>query len=98
MPFGGIKEKRERGEKMIISAQVALYPLSRPDIDQIVSDAVAELEKLKEEGLQIEVGSMSSVLRGEEELVWRAIRTLFSEGGKKNPVVLHVTVSNECGC
>lgn len=84
---------------MIIAAQIALYPLSRPDFDFIIRNAVKELEKMQSEGLQIEVGAMSSVLRGEEELVWKAIRILFAAGEKNDtPVVLNITVSNECGC
>lgn len=84
---------------MIISAQVALYPLATPDFDRFILRAVNEVEKLKGEGLMIEVGPMSSVFRGEEEVVWKAVRLLFSEAGKDGvPIVLNVTLSNECGC
>ena len=83
----------------MISSQVALYPLANNDFKQVISQALDRIIPLKEQGLVIEVGSMSTILRGSDELVWNAIQLLFKEASKDGQqIVLNVQISNECGC
>ena len=39
-----------------------------------------------------------TIIRGEEEAVWRAVRKLFQVAADKGEVVLNVNMSNRCGC
>ncbi len=81
----------------MISCQLSLYPLGTESYDDVVSRAVEHILPLKDEGLTIEVGSMSSVVKGPDDVVWKAVRTLF-DAAKDEKVVLNTTFSNECGC
>jgi len=83
----------------MISCQIALYPLATKDFEKIIVEALDTVQPLKEQGLSIEVGAMSTILRGPDEVVWKGIRRLFdkaSENGQQ--IVLNLQVSNECGC
>lgn len=83
----------------MISCQVALYPLSTGDFDKVIVKALESIQPLKEKGLTIEVGAMSTILKGSDELVWDAVRILFNESSKNGQqIVLNAQISNECGC
>ncbi|WP_339061127.1 YkoF family thiamine/hydroxymethylpyrimidine-binding protein [Tepidibacillus marianensis] len=83
----------------MISCQLALYPLATKDFESVITKSLQALMPLESEGLTIEVGSMSTVIKGNEKLVWKAIQTLYTystnEGQK---IVLNASFSNECGC
>ncbi|GBF10183.1 YkoF family thiamine/hydroxymethylpyrimidine-binding protein [Tepidibacillus infernus] len=83
----------------MISCQVALYPLATKEFDQVIVEALDAVKPLKEEGLTIEVGSMSTIFKGPDDLVWKAVRLLF-DTAKQNgqQIVLNTQISNECGC
>lgn len=83
----------------MIACQLSLYPLGTGDFSALISDAVASLEPLTERGARVEVGSMSTVVTGPDDVVWEAVRLLFdtaAENGQR--IVLTATLSNECGC
>lgn len=83
----------------MIAAQVALYPLRTDDVDGAVTAALDAIAALSGEGLVIEVASMSTVLTGPDDVVWRAMREIFDALARDgHRVVLTTTVSNECGC
>lgn len=82
----------------MIACQVAIYPLAATDFDEVILEAIRSIEEYKQDGLSIEVGSMSTILRGPDDLVWKAVRQLFDMSGKNNQIVLNVQMSNECGC
>jgi len=78
---------------MQISAQISLYPLKQPSI----SPAIEEAWKILEEGkLDLKKGRMSSVVSGEAEEVFRAIREVFLKPAELGPVSMMVTFSNAC--
>jgi len=83
----------------MISCQIALYPLASNDFTSIITKALEAIEPFKLQGLTMEVGPMSTVIKGKDELVWKAVQALFAyckdEGHK---VVLNASFSNECGC
>lgn len=79
---------------MPVAAQVSLYPLGEEDIGPPIERAVAIL---RQHGLRVEVGPMSSVIVGDDELLFAALaevyRTLAGEG---LAVVIVATLSNAC--
>lgn len=83
----------------MIACQMSLYPLGSGDFTALISHAVDSLEPLGGRGLSIDVGSMSTVVTGPDDLVWEAARLLFDTAAKDGQrIVLTTTCSNECGC
>jgi len=81
---------------MEISVQLQLYPLAEKDYGDLIWDAIANLRAHENEGLHIEVGPMSTLVVGEADLVWRAVRELFDFAANGRRIVLVTTVSNVC--
>ncbi|MGB9859216.1 MAG: YkoF family thiamine/hydroxymethylpyrimidine-binding protein [Moorellaceae bacterium] len=79
----------------MLACQVSLYPLGLTNYSEFIKEA---LEALSAHRVQVEVNSMSTVIRGEEEEVWQAVRSLFTAGSKAGEVVMVMTLSNRCGC
>ncbi len=83
----------------MISCQIALYPLATEKFEEIIVSALDKIKPLESRGLTIEVGSMSTLIKGEDALVWEAIRELYTEASKNGQkIVLNTQFSNECGC
>lgn len=78
---------------MIVSAQISLYPLRQPHLRPAVGAVAAELEA---HGLCAEPGPMSTLVNGEADAVFAALRDAFARVAEKGDVVLVVTVSNAC--
>ena len=76
-----------------ISAQVSLYPLGDTDLDAAVA---AFVEVLRAHGLEPQVGSMSTVVAGDDERVFAALHAAFSRAAADGRVVMAVTMSNAC--
>ena len=83
----------------MISCQLTLYPLATKDFESVIIKALDSISSLKSEGLTIEIGSMSTILKGNDEVVWKAVRTLFDQASDQGQqIVLNASFSNECGC
>ncbi len=80
---------------MIVSAQVAIYPLRQ---DRLTPAITAVSRALAAGGLRPEVGAMSTTVAGEAAIVFRALEQAFVEAGALGHVVMTVTVSNACPC
>lgn len=78
---------------MIISAQVAIYPLRQ---DRFTPAITAVSRALETAGLRPEVGPMSTIVTGEAATVFRALEEAFVQAGASGDVVMTVTVSNAC--
>ncbi len=76
-----------------ISAQVSLYPLGQADIAPTIA---AFLRALSARDVPHEVGSMSTVLWGDDDKVFGALREAFAEATRTGQAVLTVTISNAC--
>jgi len=76
-----------------ISAQVSLYPLGQTDIAPAIA---AFLRIVDAHRLPHEVGSMSTLLWGEDEAIFGALREAYAEAAAAGPAVMTVTVSNAC--
>ena len=83
----------------MISCQLALYPLATKDFETVIVDAINVIRPLEKEGLTIDIGAMSTVIKGKDELVWKAVQLLFNQSTKDGQqIVLNASFSNECGC
>jgi len=78
---------------MMISAQVSVYPLRQ----ERLSPAVQALgDALRSAGLGLEVGSMSTIVTGEADAIFAALREGFARAAATGHVVMTVTLSNAC--
>ncbi len=77
----------------VISAQVSLYPLRTPHLGPAI-DALAE--ELTTAGLHVTPGPMSTLVVGEADVLFSALRRGFEAACAEYEVVMQVTVSNAC--
>jgi uncharacterized protein YqgV (UPF0045/DUF77 family) len=78
---------------MIVSAQIAIYPLRQ---DRLTPAITAVSRALQAAGLQAEVGAMSTMVTGEAATVFGALQEAFVRAGAAGHVVMTVTISNAC--
>lgn len=76
-----------------ITAQVSVYPLKQASLAPAIDTT---LRILREHGLEVEEGVMSSLVSGEEAEVFMALQEAFHETGSDGSVVMVVTFSNAC--
>ncbi len=80
---------------MKIQAELSLYPLKESHILPYLDSF---LNALKNTGLVVKVGPMSTIVAGESELVFQALSDAFDKTAEKCKVVLSVKFSNACPC
>lgn len=78
---------------MSASAQVSIYPLRQEHLGPAVEAVRRALER---HGLEPEVGTMSTVVRGETDRLFEALREAFEGAAESGPVAMVLTVSNAC--
>jgi uncharacterized protein YqgV (UPF0045/DUF77 family) len=78
---------------MIISAQVAIYPLRQERLTPAITAVSAALQAA---GLRPEPGPMSTLVTGETTAVFRALEDAFARASALGHVVMTLTVSNAC--
>lgn len=76
-----------------ISAQVGLYPLRPEHLDAVISEAIGLWQQ---RGLSVCPGVMSTVVAGEPQAVWDALRDAFALATERCEAVMVVTLSNAC--
>jgi uncharacterized protein YqgV (UPF0045/DUF77 family) len=76
-----------------VEAEVSLYPLTEDHLDHPVQDFS---EILKKHGCTVEVGPMSSVVKGESSKVFEALRIGYEEAARKSACLLIVKACNAC--
>jgi uncharacterized protein YqgV (UPF0045/DUF77 family) len=79
---------------MTISAQISLYPLGTESYASLINEAIRKLER---PGLAVQVGSMSTVVKGEETVVFAALQELMHAAAEQSKMVAVITISNACG-
>lgn len=77
----------------IVSAQVSLYPLRQESIGPAIRHLV---RMLCQRGLRTRVGEMSTLLWGEEETIFDALKEAFHRAAERGDTVMVVTLSNAC--
>ena len=78
---------------MQISAQVSLYPLRQERLSPTIEEAWKILEDSQ---LGLEKGGMSTIVTGEADMVFSALKEVFLVSAEKGPVSMVVTLSNAC--
>jgi uncharacterized protein YqgV (UPF0045/DUF77 family) len=78
---------------MQVSAQVSLYPLGQSSLGPAIE---AALQAFGARGLDYRVGSMSTLVAGEAEAVFEALRDAFQTAAAHGGTVMVLTVSNAC--
>ena len=78
---------------MQVSAQISLYPLKQETLFPAIEMAWKVLE---ESQLTLKKGDMSTVVIGEAEVVFGAIKEAFLRTAEIGPVSMVVTLSNAC--
>ena len=76
-----------------ISAQISLYPLGKEDLSPAIDEA---LRIFRESGLDVFPGSMSTLISGDDEVVFAALQAAFQQAAGDGRVVMSVTFSNAC--
>jgi len=78
---------------MKVQAEISLYPLRQNDLTEPIQQFV---ESLKSVDLNVKTGSMSSVISGEESIVFQSLQKAFEHVAQKYEVVLTAKISNAC--
>jgi uncharacterized protein YqgV (UPF0045/DUF77 family) len=76
-----------------ISAQVSVYPLGQEAFIPPIDAAIAAL---KGPGLETRVGPLSTLVTGEEDVVFAALRRAFDVTVAQGATVMVVTLVNAC--
>jgi len=84
--------EEERDQKPL-SAQLSIYPLRQPSLSVTINEA---LDVLKGFGLKTIPGSMSTLILGKSNDLWKALKKVFSIASEHGQVVMIVTLSNAC--
>lgn len=78
---------------MIASAQISVYPLRQDRLGPAIEAVRASIAG---HGLIPEVGAMSTVVVGEDAVIFAALGEAFAKAAELGEVVMTVTVSNAC--
>lgn len=76
-----------------ITAQVSIYPLRQKELSPSI-DAV--LDAFKRYDIEVQPGSMSTLLWGDSHHVFAALQDAFQKAASTGQVVMTMTVSNAC--
>lgn len=76
-----------------IAAQVSLYPLRQESLSPAIE---AALRIFRQHGLEVQPSAMSTVLVGDDEDLFAALREAFLYAAEQGHVVMAVTFSNAC--
>jgi uncharacterized protein YqgV (UPF0045/DUF77 family) len=78
---------------MMISAQMSVYPLRQ---ERLSPEIRALSDALRSAGLSPGVGSMSTIITGDADAIFAALRAGFTRAAACGHVVMTVTLSNAC--
>jgi len=78
---------------MYLEADVSLYPLAEEHLQHPVHDFVELIEK---HGCSVENGPMSSIVKGESEQLFEALRQGYEQAALKSGCLLIIKICNVC--
>jgi uncharacterized protein YqgV (UPF0045/DUF77 family) len=78
---------------MDVAAQVSLYPLRQPGLSSVIERALAVF---REHELKVTPGSMSTVVSGDYDRMFHALKQAFLQAAEQGEIVMIVTLSNAC--
>ena len=77
----------------VVTAQVSLYPLRQVSIGPAIREAV---RVFREYDLETRIGVMSTLVWGEDQVVFAALQEAFHRAAERGDAVMVVTLSNAC--
>lgn len=77
----------------MISAQVSIYPLRQDHLSPAIEAVRRAFER---HDLHPQIGPMSTVVTGDEAMVFAALQEAFAAAAAMGHVVMTVTISNAC--
>ena len=77
---------------MPVAVQVSLYPLRQTELSPAIDRALAVF---RGSGLEVTPGPMSTIIAGDDDAVFAALRDAFRSAAE-NEVVMATTSSNTC--
>lgn len=77
-------------DKSVVGCQFSVYPLRQGDIDTPVQ---ASIHAGRAAGCSVRVGNLSTLMWGDEDEVFAALRTAFRAAQRHGPVVLTATLA-----
>lgn len=77
----------------VTMAQVSLYPLRQASLGPAIREAV---RIMRQHGLEIRIGEMSTLVWGSEQAVFAALQEAFHVAAESGDTVMTVTFSNAC--
>ncbi len=78
---------------MGVSVQVSFYVLGGADLAAAIEQFLAVL---RQHGLTLEVGTMSTVIWGDLDEIFAALRDAYEQASAGQATVMTITVSNAC--
>jgi len=78
---------------MYLEADVSLYPLAEEYLQHPVHDFIELIEK---QGCSVENGPTSSIVKGESEQLFEALRKGYEQAALKSGCVLIIKICNVC--
>lgn len=76
-----------------LSAQLSIYPLRQASLSPTINAALTLLDSY---GIKVIPGSMSTLIIGKADQLWKALRQVYLEVSSLGEVVMIVTLSNAC--
>jgi len=76
-----------------ISVQLSLYPLRQPHLGPAISKA---LDVFRAQGLEVTSGAMSTIIVGETDALFDALKASFQSAAALGDVVMVASISNCC--
>jgi len=78
---------------MKTQAEISLYPLRQNDLSEPIRQFCHLLE---ENNLEVRTGTMSSIVTGESESIFKGLQKAFESLTERTEVVLTIKISNAC--
>lgn len=78
---------------MTVQAEISVYPFGEADLSPAIEDFVGVL---REQGLDPKMGSMSTIVAGESQVVFSAIEKAFALVAAAHRCAVIVKYSNAC--
>jgi len=78
---------------MKVQAEVSLYPLRQNELTKPIKQFIQALENNK---LKVELGPMSTLVTGEEPVVFENLQKAFEKLAQRYEIVLTAKISNVC--
>ncbi|MGB9770379.1 MAG: YkoF family thiamine/hydroxymethylpyrimidine-binding protein [Candidatus Kapaibacteriota bacterium] len=82
-------------EEKIISGEVSFIPIETANY---LDDVENVIEIIKRSGLDYEINSFSTIIRGNKSKIFETLQQIFETMETRTKFVLVVKISNTCGC